>query len=375
MSAKKKIAILASFPAWLITDKIANPGGHFAVWLVSLYEYFATKELPYEIHWISFHKNIRTAIREKHKEQHFHFLPMRSLRIAQFTHYLWQEWQIKQELKRIQPDLIHSWGTEEGYSWCVRNSNIPKVISMQGILTAYTQRAPMPEFQQIQAKLEQAILPKFEHITSESEWGCDRCLELAPHSVIHQWDYAANQRFFLASRKITDKPNCLLAGSNTPIKNVDCAIEAFRRPELSHITLYLAGVSEGDYQNLPENIIPLGRVNREEIEILLSKTWCLVHPSLADTFPNIVKEARVMRIPAIVTTECGAKQYIINDKSGYIIPCHSVEALVSAVSKATQSKEISLAMGNFDSERCRQALSADTMYQGLVKIYDELIGA
>ena len=373
MSSKRKIAILSSFPGWLISDKIANPGGHYAVWLVSLYERFATEDLPYEIHWISFQKNIKSVIREQHQGQFFHFIPLHSLRLAQLTRYIWQGVQIKGEIKLINPDLIHAWGTEECYSWCVRNYHIPKIISMQGMLTAYSQRAPMADFQVKQAKLEQITLPKFKNITSESEWGVERCRELSPHSTIHQWDYAANQRFFSTQRNLSDSPCCLLAGSDTPIKNVSCAIKAFSRPALKHVKLYLAGISKSKYSNLPDNIIPLGRVSREEIEQLLAKSWCLVHPSLADTCPNIVKEARVMGVPAIVTTECGAKQYVIDGKSGYVIPCNDDKALASAVLKATESKNSSLTMGRYDLDRCRKALSSDTMYRQLVRLYNLIL--
>ena len=106
---------------------------------------------------------------------------------------------------------------------------------------------------------------------------------------------------------------------------------------------------------------------------LLAETWCLVHPSLADTCPNIVKEARVMGIPAIVTTECGAKQYIVHEKSGYIIPCDNDLALADAVLKITKTAETSLSMGAYDQERCRKALSADTMYYTLVQLYEKLL--
>ena len=373
MTTKKKIAILSSFPGWLVSDKISNPGGHYAVWLVSLFERFATETLPFEIHWISFHKNIKSVIREQHQGQYFHFLPIRSLRLAQLTRYIWQEFQIRRELKLINPDLIHSWGTEECYSWSVRNCTIPKIISMQGMLTAYVQRAPMAAFQIKQSKLEQITLPKFKYITSESEWGVERCRELSPNATVRQWDYAANHRFFKARRSMSDLPCCLMAGTDSPIKNVSCAIRAFSRPELRHVRLYLAGVSKATCSNLPDNIIPLGRVSREEIEHLLSMSWCLVHPSLADTCPNIVKEARVMGVPAIVTTECGAKQYVVDGKSGFIISCNDDNALATAVLKVTDSRKTSLTMGEYDQERCRKALSADTMYYQLLQLYSEVI--
>lgn len=370
---KKKIAILADFPAWLVTDQIPASSGHYAVWLVSLYERFSKETIPYEIHWISLIRGIEKTQYIRIKGQHFHFIPCGSRLISQYTGYFLDSLRIKSLIRKLTPDLLHAWGTEGCYAWATRKLPQPKILSMQGMLTAYTQRAIMPPFQIRQAKLEKKTLPYFSIITAESEWGVDRTKELAPKVKTMLWEYAANEPFFHEERRIAERPTCLLAGTNSPVKNVSCAIKAFSHPELRHITLYLAGVSADAYCDLPSNIIPLGRVSRDEIKRLLSETWCLVHPSLADTCPNIVKEARVMGIPSIVTTECGAKQYIVNKKSGYIIPCDNDSALKDAVLEITKSAETSLIMGEYDRERCRQALSADTMYQGLIKIYDKLL--
>lgn len=164
-----------------------------------------------------------------------------------------------------------------------------------------------------------------------------------------------------------------MAGTNSHVKNVQLAIKAFSQPELSHVKLYLAGVQPGAYDNLPENIIPMDFVGRDEVANLLSTTWCLVHPSLADSSPNIVKEARVIGVPAIVTTECGGKQYIDNGKSGFVIKPNNLEELVAAVLHITSSREKSLEMGAHQHELCRQLLSEQTMIDGLKRIYKRIL--
>ena len=373
MSNRPKIAILASFPAWILFSEIPNPGTHYAVWLVSLFRIFSQEKLPFEIHWISLHKGIKQAIRETVNGQYFHILPRRSKLLSQLTLYTEDRWRINRELHSIQPDLIHAWGTEDCYGYAVRNVKIPSILSMQGVLTAYSKRAKMPDFQIRQAWYEKRTLSKFDLITTESQWAADCCREIAPDSDIRLWEYAANEDFFAVERNLSDEPSCLIAGTNSPVKNVPCAISAFSRPELRHIKLYMAGISPEEYLNLPPNIIPLGRVSRDKMRELLSSTWCLVHPSLADSCPNIVKEARVMGVPVIVTTECGAKQYVINGKSGYIIPCHNEIELAQSVLNIVVSKETSLDMGSYDKHRCLNELSATTMENRIFELYKELL--
>ncbi len=373
MSEKKKVAILASFPAWIITDKVPNPGGHYAVWLVALFEQFCRQEIPYEIHWISFHKGLKHEIHIEKYGQYFHFLPTGSLMLSHFSLYFLSSLKVRRLLKEIKPDIIHSWGTETRYAWIARKLPMPKILSMQGMLTAYVQRADMPDFVKRQAFLERHTLKHFSLITAESEWGVERCRELAPDTEIQRWEYAANDKFYKTVRNLSKTPSCLIAGSDTHVKNVPCAIAAFSKPELRHIKLYMAGVAKDAYPSLPDNVIPLGRVSHDTVAQLLSETWCLVHPSLADTCPNIVKEARVMGVPAIVTEECGAKQYIETGQSGYIIKCRDANALAASVLEVTESAERSIAMGAYDQERCRELLSTEVMYNGLLSIYDKLL--
>ena len=80
-----------------------------------------------------------------------------------------------------------------------------------------------------------------------------------------------------------------------------------------------------------------------------------------------------MGVPCVVTTECGAKQYVVDEKSGYVIPVKNSDALAESVLKITESQETSLRMGAHDHERCREALSEDTMIHKLVELYEKIL--
>lgn len=373
MSEKQKIAILGTFPAWVVDSSLSSSGRHYAVWLVSLYHILENVADRYEIHWITTSRQISRTRHIESKRQHFHILPGSSLKLGQMTHYLRERFLIGRQLRRIRPDIVHAWGTEYFYALAAKDFKGKKLLSMQGVLTAYCDRAPMPPFMIKQSKFERACLKDFQHISTESVWAAERCREIAPSATIHLWDYAANEQFFHTTYQPGKAPVCLAAGTDTPIKNLHCAIEAFSKPELSHIKLYLAGAEARHYTNLPPNIVPLGRVGREQMQELLSSAWALVHPSLADSCPNIVKEARVVGVPCIVTEDCGAKQYVVHGKSGYVIPVHNSEALAQAVLKITSSRENAMSMGAHDQSRCREALSASTMSKELLRLYSTIL--
>lgn len=372
MNRKPIIVMLGDIPIWLFRKDVPAPSGHYAVWLSALSE--ALQDVSaYEIHWISFCKGVKQLSEFEHNHQFFHVLPAGSLELAARTHYVWDRWRVNRLLKELKPDIVHAWGTETRYALCAAGAPCKKILSMQGILTAYHQRCPLGRFLRRQAAGESSLLPRFDVVTSESRWGCERCREIAPKTRILRWEYAAEERFFSHERSLQKRPMCLMAGTDTPIKNVATAVRAFSSPALSHVELCLAGVDPQAYPNLPSNIHAMGRVSRERMAELLGRAWALVHPSLADTSPNIVKEARVMGVPVVTSTECGGAQYVDAGESGFVIDPRDADALVEAVLAMTTDRETSLRMGTHGQAECRRLLSRETMVVRLLEIYDAML--
>ena len=372
-SSRPKIAIIAKFPLSYILSKGKEPEGYHCVWLLTLHKLLQHQQ-QYEIHWIVPDKSIKHAWTETLHGQTFHLISKARMMIGLCTRYAYDRWQIGKAIKAIKPDLVHAWGTEDCFGLAASRFPGKKVLSIQGLLVAYAQRACLAKFEQLQGRLYEALTVKrFPYITVESEWGAERVKELNPTANVICWEYSISEYFYTARRAISETPTCVIGGNNTPVKNVRCAVAAFSRPELAHVTLYMAGVQPGAYPDLPSNIVPLGFIPHEKMNDLLASAWALVHPSLADTCPNIVKETRVMGIPAVVTHDCGAKQYIINGKSGYIIAPNNVDELVQAVLSMTASREKNIAMGEYDRERCRTAISQETMMKSLLNIYRSVL--
>lgn len=340
--------------------------------MVSLFHAFCSMS-EYEVHWVIANKHVKEEKDYEIQGQYFHLIPKARLTIGLYSAYVYDRYQIGKCLKKIQPDLVHAWGTEDCYGLCAKDFKGKKILSIQGMLNAYCQRSKMSRFARVQRFYEPSTCKAIPCITAESQWSADRVNELAPDVNVTLLEYAAEPRFFQIKRKPTDEPTCLMAGTNSHVKNVQLAIKAFSRPELRHVKLYLAGVRPGTYDNLPDNIIPLGFVGRDEVANLLSTTWCLVHPSLADTGPTIVKEARVVGLPVVLTTECGSKQYIVEGKSGFVIKPNNLEELISVVLHITSSREKSIEMGSHQHELCRQLLSEQTMIDGIKRIYSQVL--
>lgn len=372
MRERRKIAIVGDFPIWLLEHDIPQYRGHYAVWLMSLYE-MLKKVDAYDFHWICMSRTVKGIRTVKHGNQTFHILHAGSLELASRTHFFWDRFRIMRVLKQIQPDVVHTWGTESRWAPSTYSYPCKKILSMQGILTAYHRLCPMGHYMRKRAESEPYLLPHFDLVTSESEWGCARSREVSPQSKVVRWEYAAEERFFNVQRQLSPEPTCLMAGSDSELKDVPTAIKAFSSEQLAHVTLLLAGVDPESRPNLPPNVRALGRVSRDRMTELLASSWALVHPTVADTSPNIVKEARVVGLPVVTTTECGGAQYVEDGKSGYIITPKDVAALQQAVLKMTADAETSLRMGAWQHEECRRLLGRDMMRTRLLEIYDAVL--
>lgn len=370
--SKPTVAILADFPAFLADASLPKPQGHYAVWLAALFSALENQD-EFEIHWIVLSKDVSAPRYVEAKNQHIHILPRARKTIGLYTLYLLDRWRVARILEQIRPDLLHAWGSEDCYAYCGRFFEGKKLLSIQGILTSYMQRGAMSSFHRRHSRYELPSIRAYRHVTTESPWAADRINELVPGRILHHLEYAVEDVFFATPRRMSARPCVLFAGSDTPIKNLPVLLKAFQDPRLSGITLKLAGISPDHHPGLPANIQALGRVSRQGMTSLLAETWCLVHPSLADTGPTIVKEARVMGVPVVLSSECGSKQHVREGKSGFVLEPHDTEGFIQSLLQVCASRETAEQMGVCDQEACRKALCSTTMRAELLELYRELL--
>jgi glycosyltransferase involved in cell wall biosynthesis len=72
-----------------------------------------------------------------------------------------------------------------------------------------------------------------------------------------------------------------------------------------------------------------------------------VAPTLEDGFGFVVAEAMASGLPVIVTDACGAKDWVVPGRSGWIVPAGDVEALASAIEEAYAARPVLAEMGRF----------------------------
>lgn len=422
-----RIALLADFPVHTLPGFEDRPSGHHATWLPPLARELARHASDYDFHWITCTKEISQPTTAQAWNQIFHLLPRGKLSLEMLTGFRRERRLISRLLDDLKPDLVHAWGTEQGYGYAAIDFPGPSILSLQGILQAYCKAAAMPWLTRLQATHEARVLRQAKHLTVESPWGKSQLQPLAPHATIDLLEYGADPACFeiprslspipvspnqqstihnhqssispppsssksadragsalpssptspfqhfsvSASQHLPPPPLALFVGSLSVLKGVDTLLDAFSDPRLRHVDLVVLGTGDPALtrRTLPPNIHLLGHRPPAEVREWMAQACCLVHPTRADTSPNCVKEARVIGLPVVTTPNGGQTQYVEHGTSGFIHPAGDIEGLIQGVLAITKSLETSLKMGGNGQAECRAALTPAATAARLLEIY------
>ena len=372
------ITIFADLPLGRIIPNEFGSRDHTLVpWTFALFQELESQK-SFQIHWVTLKRYAKHYAVHHVNGQIIHVLPAPSIALGLLTGHFLATWKIKRLLSALKPDLIHVWGIEMPYAKACSSLKNQKILSYQGVLTAYCQRGRMNIFPHLQAFWERRTTPRYNHITCESPWARDRILEIAPHAQVKLIEYGVEESFCHIKRTPAPTPECLFVGTLYELKGIRYLVEAFTHPSLQHIHLYIVG--KGNLQRELElkstpNIHWEGALERPALQKRMSSTWCLVHPTLADSSPNCVKEARMIGIPVITTKEGGQTQYVVHEKSGYIVPIKNSEAIRKAVLSITESLAHSLSMGMHNLDEIRKSLDIKLTSKNFLCLYQSFLNS
>jgi len=143
-----------------------------------------------------------------------------------------------------------------------------------------------------------------------------------------------------AGRVLAERKNKLLfAATDFYRKGGDLVFEAFkelrtRRPGLE---LVLVGVAADD--PLPIGARHLGLVPFETLMNEYLSASLILHPARHDAFPNVLKEAQVCGLPAVVSDSMGIPEIVTNGSTGIVMERNDVRTIVESVESLLDAPE------------------------------------
>lgn len=375
---RPRVAILADMPRNALGGLSNGRGaGHAATWLPQLADAFI-HATDLEFIWLTLDAEAFEIECIPQSGQWFVRVPACKMTLDILTGHRISGMRLKSILRVLDPDIIHSWGTERSYASVLKGSRVPSVLSMQGILTEYQKRETLPPGWRwrMQAAYEKSWVEEAMVVTTESEWGRQQIHKMCPRADVRLVEYGVHPTFYgVKWSPDSAKPIAFFCGSIDYRKGADLLAKAMQIAGTQPWECWLAGAgvmtAELEALKLP-NLKLLGNLDWEQMRDCLAQAWCLVLPTRADTSPNAVKEARVVGLPVITSKHGGQAGYIINGCNGFIVEPLDALSLRKALDTLLGNFELALRMGQSRLENDRQYLHPSRTADGFLAIYREM---
>ncbi len=376
-----RIVILAEFPLSALTGgAVGRGGGQGCTWLPQLALAFQDhKDL--EIHWVILDRTIRRTVVIEALGQHFHRVPAVKFSVDLALNYLPARFVLGREIRRIQPDVVHAWGTELIYPAALRDCACPTILSMQGVLAAYQQIGGLPDDWRWRKMIssEPDFIRSATIVTSESQWGIDKVKAIHPQADCRMVEYGVHPSFYdLPWQPDPQKPYALFVGGADKRKGVDLLIAALKLLPDRRWEMRFAGdaaIQQACDAAGLQNIRSLGLLPWPEMQRQLQGAWCSVLPTRGDTSPNSVKEARVIGVPVVTTQHGGQAGYIMDGINGRIVDPLDATTLAAALKDVMSSYERTLTLGRGRHQEDREYLHPRRTAEGFAEIYRQIAGS
>ena len=373
-----RIAILCGFPLNSLEDSPIpfSAGQHATSWLVDLPEAFAGLG-NLEMHWITLSDQVESEISFPAHGGTFHVLPTsKTGRASSF--YAKDRKKIQACLEKIRPDVVHGWGTEDVYGWATVTSGFPNLLSMQGIMSYYGLKNRMHPRDYFQALIELYCLRKAQMVTVESSWGAETVKRRRGNRPIEIVEYGVRKSFYQVSWCPQEQnPYAVFIGTIHSRKGIEDLVKAFTSIG-GRYKLKVIGTGDARYvrelqRRSTDNIEWLGGQFLEQVQKEMSKAWCLVLPTRADTSPNVVKEARVVSLPVVTTRNGGQASYVRDGEDGYFVECGDVLGLVEKLKKVLGSFATTKKLGGLGQQRYRDLFTANQTANRFQSLYRKVL--
>lgn len=254
---------------------------------------------------------------------------------------------IRRVLKRIKPDVVHAWGTEQGAALVANRLGYPRVVTIQGLISWYEKVVPLPWLVRLSGVLERLSLPKANVVTTEAKFTFNWLRRHYPKVHVEQVEHAPDPVFQAVIRQPqTGKIRFLFVGALDYRKGGDVLLQALDRlvSKIDFELLVVGQLSPELTSHLPQlspelwkRIEYKNHLTHVEIAAELSRATMAVCASRADVSPNAVKEAVVAGVPVVGTQVGGIPDYVHPNRNGILCEGGNVEAMTQAILSACQN--------------------------------------
>ena len=373
-----RIAIIAQFPIDVLDGVMAGRGaGPAATWLPQLAMAWE-KQSELDIHWVVLGRGAGSREPISKWGQTFHVVSSPGISVSLLLGRWPQRLRYGRLLAELRPDLVHCWGTENLHGAALEVFAGPSILSMQGIIGTLYKTGDLKGWRWWLFKhWEPAALRQATVVTSESNWGLARVAEMVPGKPLRRIEYGVYPSYYeVAWAPLPDAPEILYAGGLCRLKGTDVLLEMLKRhPERRWKMVFAgSGYLEEPLRALNDpRVEVLGNLTTHALQARMSRAWALVHPSRADTSPNVVKEARVIGLPIVASPHGGHAEYVEHGVDGLRVDSEDPEAWFAALDGLCRDYEKCQAMGAAHHAFYRDHFRPEHTARAFLQLYREML--
>ena len=326
----------------------------------------------------------------------------------------------------FKPDVIHVYGTEKAHNMPLfeLQTNIPIVISLQGILTEYerfyyggidvsvliknttirdivrgTIFAERKDFQK-RAVTERKMLNAVKYVEGRTDWDRVAALKINKQLKYYHCPRLLRDAFYSCEQWNADKmdPHTIFVHQgNYPIKGLHFVFEALHilKQDYPDVRLCIAGndvinkktlkqklLRNGyskylksliDKYDLCANLEFTGYLGADQLAMKLSRCNVMVIPSAIENSPNSLAEAEIVGVPCVASYVGGNGEMLRDYEEGYLYCYNEPALLAEKIRLLFESREQCKVFSNKARERALKRHDPQTLEKTLLGIYESIM--
>jgi glycosyltransferase involved in cell wall biosynthesis len=284
-------------------------------------------------------------------------------------------------LRKLNPDIVHGFGTESASGWLAAHSGFPNVVLIQGIMGKLLQYAGGSLLRNSMRRwMEKRTVCKADGLIAENEWVGQWALEHRSADDVRIIPNPVSPEFINAMSDYA-RPLCVCIGALSRIKNPFMVIRAFAQAANPDAQLVMVGA--GPLRKRCEDLVQTcgisrqtlfaGRLPRDSIIGYLQHARCLAIGSRVDSSPNVVIEALAMGVPVVGANGGGIPNLVRHGEEGFIVAQDDDAAMGRHIRQFLEDPLFCAQLGGKALQRVRHEHSATAVSASHVTWYREII--
>lgn len=289
-------------------------------------------------------------------------------------------------IREIQPDLVHAHGTEASYALTAIKSGLPRLISIQGVISEYFKTNPNFRFRVVR-HYEQYAVRNSRFFTCRTCFDSGFVRSQNANARIFTIHEAMSPVFFGNTWTLNDSDSLLYVGSLEKRKGIAVLLQALAlvkrvRPGCS---LKVVGRGSPEYTTSLQELCKregignavefLGFQRADQIAKLHPQAQVFVLPSENENSPNALAEAMVSGMPVIASDAGGIPSMVQDQVTGLLVqprdPSQLAERIIDLLNNPEKRQRLATAARDI----ARHRHDPDRVAEQTVDAYREILRA